>query len=733
MILKTISSDWSVGFHKQQDEEPENWKPAFVPGSVQYDYLDNKQEWMFGLNFRGFRWMEDVWWSYRSTFSRLELQDGERLIFRSKGIDYQYKIFCNNQLIESREGMFSPVEVDLTDFLRDDNNELRVVIAPVPKSHYNADDRMQADHSFKPPVSYGWDWHPRVVPSGIWDETSLNVEKQVLESVSMSYVLSADFRQAGVFFSGINVSGISSLQLNIYENGKLFHQETMKNGEKLHHQFVIENPKLWWPVGWGAPNLYRFVLVYDDESGKEQVIWEQTTGFRQTKLVMNEGTWDEPAQFPKSRSLPPVTLEINGQRIFACGTNWVPPEVFPGQINDERYAELLKMAKDSHFNLLRVWGGGIVNKDFFYQWCDRNGLMVWQEFPLACNNYPDATEYLEVLKTETTAIVQRLANHPSLVMWSGGNELFNSWSGMTDQSLPLRWLNALCLQHSPQIPFIPTAPLEGMAHGPYRFIDQKTGEDIFQIMSRSQNTAYTEFGMSSPSDAGQLKQIIPEEEFFPPSENSEVWKAHHGFDSWQSDTWLCPGTIERYYGKPASLAELVKSGQELQSIGYRAIFEMARQQWPYCSMALNWCFNEPWITAANNSLVQYPAIAKPALSAVKQACRPQMVSGRFPRFSWRAGEVLKFQLFFLNHSPDAVPESDVVVFVNNEKVLTWHVPYCPANITEKGPVVQWLIPELSDEWLEVTVKHVNQPRFDSVYKIQMEHMQEEKPVNTLNF
>lgn len=733
MIIKSISPDWSVGYHKREDEEPRNWKPAIVPGSAQYDYLDNKKKWMFGLNYKDFRWMEDVWWNYRTTFHKPELQAGERVVFRSKGIDYRFEVFCNNQLVKSREGMFNPVVADLTAFLQDGINELRVVIAPVPKSHHNADDRMQADHSFKPAVSYGWDWHPRVVPSGIWDETSLNIEKPVLDNVSMSYVLSDDFSRSEVTFSGINVSKISGITFYVYENEKLFHQELLELGTRFSHQFVIENPRLWWPVGWGDQNLYRFVFVVDDEQEKEKVLWEQTTGFRQTKLLMNEGTWNEPSQFPKSRSLPPITLEINGQRIFACGTNWVHPEVFPGHITDGRYSELLEMAKDTHFNLLRVWGGGIVNKDFFYEWCDRHGLMVWQEFPLACNNYPDSPEYLEVLKRETTSIVTRLANHPSLVMWSGGNELFNSWSGMTDQSLSLRWLNALCLQHSPQIPFIPTAPLEGMAHGPYRFIDLETGEDIFQIMSRSRNTAYTEFGMSSPSNTSQLKQIIPEKELFPPSANSEAWKAHHGFDSWQEDTWLCPGTIEKYYGKSESLEELVKNGQELQAIGYRAIFEMARQQWPYCSMALNWCFNEPWITAANNSVVQYPAIAKPALNAIKKACRPQMVSARLPRFSWKPGETLHFQLFFLNHSPEVVPESETVVFVNDEKVLTWHVPLCSANVTKEGPVVHWLIPPSLVGWVEITVKHIDQPRFDSAYKIRVEYIEEEKPENTLNF
>ena len=94
--------------------------------------------------------------------------------------------------------------------------------------------------------------------------------------------------------------------------------------------------------------------------------------------------------------------------------------------------------------MLRSWGGGIVNKDAFFECCDRRGIMVWQEFPLSCNCYPDDPEYLAVLEREAAAIIRRLRRHPSLAVWCGGNELFNNWSGMTDQSLPLRLVYALC-------------------------------------------------------------------------------------------------------------------------------------------------------------------------------------------------------------------------------------------------------------------------------------------------
>ena len=118
-------------------------------------------------------------------------------------------------------------------------------------------------------------------------------------------------------------------------------------------------------------------------------------------------------------------------------------------------------------NLLRVHGGGSVNKESFYELCDEMGIMVWQEFPLACNEYPDEDEYLDVLKQDAASIICRLRTHPCLVMWCGGNELFNGWSGMTEQHHALRLLDSLCYEYDRFTPFNMTSPLLGMSHGNY--------------------------------------------------------------------------------------------------------------------------------------------------------------------------------------------------------------------------------------------------------------------------
>ena len=343
-------------------------------------------------------------------------------------------------------------------------------------------------------------------------------------------------------------------------------------------------------------------------------------------------------------------------------------------------------------------------------------MMVWQDFPLACNDYPDDQHYLDILRQEATSIIKRLQPHPSLVMWCGGNELFNSWSGMTDQSLALRWLNSLCLQYCPDIPFIPTSPVTGVGHGHYIFYDSSRNEDVFQLLNRDSHTALTEFGMPSPSDAEIIRTIIPEEEWFPPSP-TVAWKAHHAYDAWVGETWLCTDILEKYFGAAGSLDELVAMGQKLQGIGYKAIYEHARQRWPECSMALNWCFNEPWPTAANNSIIQYPASPKPCSRQIREACRPALASARIPKFSWSKEEELSFGLFVINGSRELLPRGIMEIFVNGKKVKDWSYPEVPASENLSGPAVSVPLNSFEGPWIHIDLKVKDHPELNSHYEL----------------
>lgn len=702
---------WEVGFTSDPSIPPAEFVPANVPGAVQLDWARAKglPDYTVGSNFRQFRFAEDVYWVYRARLELPQAGKGERVYFYCGGVDYRFQVYLQGELCHDQEGMFTPFEIDLTGRARP-GDEISVVIFPAPKATPSPEDRTQARLSNKPPVSYGWDWHPRLIPCGIWQETGVQRRPaRHFRAVDFRYRLSDDLTSADLDVR-IETSdpGAASAAYRLRDpEGK-----EVVSSERPEAR--LEGVRLWWPNGEGKPELYTLEVLLDGA-----VVHARKVGFRRVRLVMHEGAWDEPARFPKSRSRPPVTLEVNGRTIFARGSNWVCPEIFPGIIDEGVYRPLLELAKGAHFNLLRTWGGAIINKEAFYELCDELGLMVWTEFHLACNLYEGEPSYLRVLEQEAESTIRRVRQHPSLAFWCGGNELFNVWSGMTDQSLPLRLLNKLTYELDRDTPFIPTAPLDGMGHGDYRFRDEH-GREPHQIFASASNTAYSEFGCPGPSDVEYLETFIPEAELFPPRAGT-AWEAHHGFGAWNMDpgSWLCQATIEHYFGPQRTLEELVERGQLLQCEGYKFIFEEARRQKPVCAMALNWCFNEPWPSAANNNLISWPHRPKPAYHAVKAACRPVLASARAPKFGWKSGEEFRADLFVLNDAPEPVAsgtlEARVVIAGRTVARVSWQFPELEPRRNEKGPTLSFLLPRFEGDTFQIELAVADRPALDSSY------------------
>jgi beta-mannosidase len=724
-----LKLEWTLEYKKVDDPENIVKAAAQVPGAVQLDIAraSGYAPYYYADNWRDYLWMEDQEFVYVTNFLKPDLKNEERLLFRSLGIDYEFEILFNGERLLHQEGMFTPVSLDLTPLLRV-NNELRVRIFPIPKKYAEPADRSQASASVKPAVSYGWDWHPRLVPSGIWDETWLEIlPASYIGKVYVQYSLNEEMDKAyiKVEAEGRNLGECSLLWVLHDSAGNKVDVGYLKSyNDRGILYSELASPILWWPHDQGDPYLYSYDIEVTDRFGKVLQTVHGQMGFRRVKLVMNEGAWAEPEGFPKSRSVPPIQLEINGRRIFCKGTNWVNPEIFPGIITRARYEELINLALEANFNTFRVWGGGIINKESFYELCDQKGILVWQEFPLACNNYEDDPDYLEVLKQESGSIIKRLREHPSLAIWSGGNELFNSWSGMTDQSLAIRLLNSQCLELDTYTPFISTSPLMGMGHGHYVFRDQDTGEEVYSLMQRAHQTAYTEFGVPGPSRPEILEAIIPESDLWPPRPGT-AWESHHAFNAWVGDTWLMMDMIEDYFGRASNLKELVEQGQLIQCEGYKAIYEEARRQKPYCSMALNWCFNEPWPTAANNSLINWPDWPKPAFYAVRDACRPVLASGQNFKLKWSSEEQFSTQLWMLNDLPQSLEKGVMKAFLvagkQRMEIGTWKFEAVDANANLEGPLLKAIIPRWKTDRFTLQLEVTGHPEYNSSYTFLLSH------------
>ena len=694
--------------------------PATVPGNIQADYAAAKgfRDVAFADGCRQFEVLEKDAWEYRARLS-YQAAPGERVWFVSLGIDYRYEVFLNGDRIYRYEGIFKPFELDLTDRLTG-NDEIRILIYPHPKREGAAPGkREEADRSCKPPVCYGWDWNPRLLISGMWRDAYVETRKSdYIRDCEVSYRLSEDFSRAEVSFA---VDCDAECQIALFDpSGNLLYRGTDKT-------LTVENPRLWWCIGQGTPALDRWEVTNPSGMKREGVV-----GFRRVRLLKNAGTAENHG-FPKSRYQAPFTLELNGRKIFLKGTNFVNPELFWGQATEERYCKLVDLAADANMNILRLWGGAAVHHPALYECCDRRGVLVWQEFMLACNDYPDDERYLAVLESEASAMIRALRRHPSVALWCGGNELFNGWSGMTDQSLALRQLNHLCYTLDRDRPFLATSPLEGMGHGGYLFFDRRYGTDVYQCFGNANNIAYTEFGVPSISEMKALEQIIPREELkeLAPTES---WVLHHAFRAWMPESHASLETLQRYFGENASVEERIAQSDWLQSEGLKFIFEEARRQSPHCSAALNWCFNEPWITAANCSVVRYPDVPKPAYFALRDALRPALFSAKIAKFDWKAGEVFKAPVWLLNDGPDPVgADAEVVLVIGDREIplLAWKSAKVAAGANLEGAQVCCVLPQAETDRFTLEIRS-SDPRLNNSYCLKYQNEKKAVAERTMN-
>ena len=713
-MFKQHHMDWRMGHSPSKTVKPLKFIPASVPGAVQLDWA-GAEGWPspdYDNDTGRYAWMEDEYWLYKGRISFAKPEKEERLFFCCKGIDYRFEIRLAGRLLLEQEGMFTPVDLDLTD-IAVPGSEIEILIHPAPKSHSLPVDHHQANQSCKPAVSYGWDFHPRLIPLGIWDDVRLETRPAFhIKDVKIDQRLNGDCSAAELEVE-IGFSRPAEFQVlwELFDpSGRsILRRELPGKEPRLVFNTTIDKPDLWWPNGSGAQPLYRNeISVLDGRRNKIQTVVRKT-GFRKIRLTMGPEGWNDPDvdRMPKGPNKSPVTLEVNGRLVFGKGSNWVSPDIFPGRLSADHYEGLLNLAKDGHFNMLRCWGGAAIQKDGFFDRCDELGVMVWQEFPLSCSRYEGEPAYLKVLDAESRSIIKRLRHHACLVLWCGGNELFNSWSRMTEQDKALRLLNSNCFTLDPDRSFLTTSPLYGVGHGDYVFRTDG-GVDVFRSFQSARCTAYTEFGVPAPAAREEIEHVIPGVELFPPSEKSPSWRKRHGFRAWEGspESWLELSCIRHYFGEPKDLDELVRNGQTLQAEGLKSIFEEARRQKPVCSMALNWCFNEPWPSAASSSIVQWNGKPKPGYFGTQAALRPVLASARIRKFDWSEGEIFDPEIWILNDTfreyPEGRVEADVYLDDSFHSKKSWNFPVVRTNTNVKGPVVRFDLPDRA--WTRIVLK-----------------------------
>jgi beta-mannosidase len=333
---------WTVGYTHETEQNPDRFVPAVVPGAVQLDWAA-AQNWPpieYQANYTvrydtrnvpiavDYEWMEDVYWLYRAILDFDVPSDEQRLFFICGGVDYRFQIRLENRIIWDQEGMFTPVEIDITDKAQP-GDILEILIYPVPKQYHTPVDEKQSNQSCKPAMSYGWDFHPRLIPLGIWQETYLEIRPALyIRSAEVFYELTQDFSRADLRLDVITSQKAQAHVKWIVRDpaGQVALEVKGALGRARQHlSGSIRTPDLWWPNGQGEPSLYTSITELYDEAGVLVDTRKSRIGFRKVFLIPHALSWDDPdnASFPNSRNKPPITLEINGRSIFAKGSNWV--------------------------------------------------------------------------------------------------------------------------------------------------------------------------------------------------------------------------------------------------------------------------------------------------------------------------------------------------------------------------------------------------------------------------
>ena len=411
------------------DADPAYAIPAQVPGAVHLDLeragiLPDRNR---NLGHLAGRWVEQCRWVYRRTFATPNLAG--RVWLHLESLDHDAVILLNGIEIGRHANSFRPCRLELTGRLAAGANNILVIqiesglhgAADKPSAGFlQAYDLTSKRHWLRKPQNQaGWDWSPRLMNVGLqgpvrleWTAAGARFD-QVSPLATVSDDLATGHLRVRAHCEGLGTAPqAAELRIRCAGQDSIVPVEITPGFQTCEATLTIAAPQLWWPIGQGAQHRY---VVETTLTIAGQVVATHTSkvGFRHLRFDQSPcpagGRW--------------FFLEINQRRIFCKGGNYVPADTVIAAIDASRSRRLVELARDQHFNLLRVWGGGRYEDQAFYEACDELGMLVWQEFIFACSRYPgtDGAFYNEI-EAEATYQVRRLATHPSLFAWCGNNE-----------------------------------------------------------------------------------------------------------------------------------------------------------------------------------------------------------------------------------------------------------------------------------------------------------------------
>ena len=627
------------------------WHEATVPGDIISDLWKQNliPDPFFRFNEDSVQWIEDEDWEYKTSFAGAGLDKHSLTYLVFSGLDTYADVFLNDSLILQSDNMFRTWKLDITSLI-EHRNELRLHFHSPTKMERDRLDRLgylpinvneRADKeertrifSRKAPFHYGWDWGPRLVTSGIWRPVELlQVSSAHIEKVYFKPLTVTETKAEYEFQTVISSRNDATINLAVHLDDSVYHRQTLtlKPGENLVNVPIrIENPKLWWCHGYGEPNLYS-VQIELSAAGLYDV-YQHNLGVRSLKLVQ------EPDSVGRS-----FYFELNDIPIFAKGANYIPNETLTTRITRSTYERVIRDALGANMNMLRVWGGAIYENEVFYELCDKNGILVWQDFMFACESTPPTDYMFKSIEQEAIDNVVRLRNHPCIALWCGDNENLHAWHNWGwDQihgpkidsmvyagyrHIATEILPRVVGSYHPEIAYWSSSPASFPGD---RLADRLSGDEHdwtiwfgqrdFEAYGEQVPRFVSEYGVQSMPP---MKTVDAFTESIDLDLESEVMDHRQR----SNFSWLREGMngndvileyITRYFHQPNDFKSTVYLSQMMHALALKTGITLHRKNKPYCMGSLYWQLNDCWPTISWAS-VDYFGRWKAPHYAVRQA------------------------------------------------------------------------------------------------------------------
>ena len=569
-------------------------------------------------------WISDHPWVYTLNFnvnSQMLEKDAVELVF--EGIDTYATVTLNGQHLFDADNQFRSWKKDVKPLLKPKDNQLEVSFPrydSLQLALYNQHQpRLPEKYavSRKAPYQHGWDWAPKYKNVGIWKPVKLQAWSNA--RLENAYIVTNEATTAQAKLTlhlDVESTTGGELTATLLKDGKplqSFPFQTAQGNQHKLFSFTIENPELWWPNEMGEQKLYDFEVHLESDS-KIMDSKKITTGVKTVQIV----------QEPDEKGFS-FYFKVNGVPMYAKGANYVPEEMIETWINPDNTQRLLQMAKEAHFNMLRVWGGGIYPSEDFFNICDSLGILVWEDFMYAGTMYPYDEAFLNNAKIEALEQVKRLASHPSLALWCGGNEISEGyynwgwqqslqWSEEDDKAIKAGYdrlfetiLPMVVDTYDGTRPYWPSSPSKGwgrpesLTQGDVHYWGVWWGEQPYEMYREKVGRFNSEYGYQSYPDYRTLTKIAQGE---PLSKDAKVIAAHqkHARGTRQIDDF-----IKRYYPnvQPKDFEEYVQLSQCSQAYGMEIAIEAHRTAKPYNMGTLYWQLNDAWPVTSWSSIDYY--------------------------------------------------------------------------------------------------------------------------------